>query len=239
MGRPRIHPLVPGEPLIERQRRIARERAERMRRAAGARIWAREWLPGETAESRTKRLNAEKSARYRSRMTPEDRESAKATNRAWYKSHPEYAREWRAKNPDKVYESTKRYKQAHPEKVRAVFTAWRTKNIDHARAWSRENLKKRYATDADFRFRIKSVRHARRANEAGGTLTRDQWSAILEYFGHRCAYCLKPADSIEMDHVVALSKGGRHSDDNVVPACRSCNARKNNRGVLSMLGKAA
>lgn len=45
--------------------------------------------------------------------------------------------------------------------------------------------------------------------------------------GHRCQYCGGRADSI--DHVVPRSRGGEHTWENVVAACRSCNARKRDR----------
>jgi len=45
--------------------------------------------------------------------------------------------------------------------------------------------------------------------------------------GHRCQYCGSPAESI--DHVLPRSRGGLHSWDNVVAACRRCNTRKEDR----------
>ncbi len=42
--------------------------------------------------------------------------------------------------------------------------------------------------------------------------------------GHRCQYCNAPAENI--DHVIPRSKGGPHTWENVVAACRPCNARK-------------
>lgn len=42
--------------------------------------------------------------------------------------------------------------------------------------------------------------------------------------GHRCQYCNGPAENL--DHVVPRSRGGSHTWDNVVAACRSCNTRK-------------
>lgn len=45
--------------------------------------------------------------------------------------------------------------------------------------------------------------------------------------GHRCQYCGMPAESI--DHVVPRSRGGKHTWDNVVAACRRCNTRKEDR----------
>jgi len=44
---------------------------------------------------------------------------------------------------------------------------------------------------------------------------------------HRCQYCGAPAESI--DHVVPRSKGGTHTWENVVAACRPCNVRKGDR----------
>lgn len=44
---------------------------------------------------------------------------------------------------------------------------------------------------------------------------------------HRCQYCGKSAESI--DHVVPRSRGGEHSWDNVVAACRPCNIAKRDR----------
>ncbi|MFQ5556935.1 MAG: HNH endonuclease [Acidimicrobiales bacterium] len=50
---------------------------------------------------------------------------------------------------------------------------------------------------------------------------------------HRCQYCDGAADTV--DHVVPRSRGGSHSWDNVVAACRRCNAVKRDR----LLGETA
>ena len=48
--------------------------------------------------------------------------------------------------------------------------------------------------------------------------------AVFVRDGHRCQYCNAPAENI--DHVIPRSKGGLHTWENVVAACRPCNARK-------------
>ncbi|GAC1597018.1 MAG: HNH endonuclease [Acidimicrobiales bacterium] len=48
--------------------------------------------------------------------------------------------------------------------------------------------------------------------------------AVFVRDGHRCQYCNAPAENI--DHVIPRSKGGSHTWENVVAACRPCNARK-------------
>lgn len=70
----------------------------------------------------------------------------------------------------------------------------------------------------------------------GGHVTPSEWRAKLEEFGHRCAYCRKSAARLEKDHVIALADGGAHTIENLVPACRSCNARKGSNGPLAMIG---
>lgn len=48
----------------------------------------------------------------------------------------------------------------------------------------------------------------------------------------RCVYCGHPATSI--DHVVPRSRGGTHTWDNVVAACRLCNHRKADRSLADL-----
>ena len=51
--------------------------------------------------------------------------------------------------------------------------------------------------------------------------------AVFARDGGECQYCGSPAENL--DHVVPRSKGGEHSWENVVAACRRCNSRKENR----------
>src|SRR5437879_7816113 len=51
--------------------------------------------------------------------------------------------------------------------------------------------------------------------------------AVFARDGHRCQYCGHGAENI--DHIVPRSRGGEHTWDNVVAACRACNARKEDR----------
>ncbi len=51
--------------------------------------------------------------------------------------------------------------------------------------------------------------------------------AVFARDNHICQYCGGKAESI--DHVVPKSRGGKHEWENVVAACRRCNARKMNR----------
>ena len=70
--------------------------------------------------------------------------------------------------------------------------------------------------------RLRRYVHPPRARRAAlnrrGVFARDD---------HRCQYCPAPAESL--DHVVPRSRGGAHSWDNVVAACRACNVAKRDR----------
>ncbi|HZD65682.1 MAG TPA: HNH endonuclease [Acidimicrobiales bacterium] len=57
--------------------------------------------------------------------------------------------------------------------------------------------------------------------------------AVFARDGHRCQYCGAAAESI--DHVIPRSRGGTHTWDNVVAACRPCNTRKEDQ-LLSEAG---
>lgn len=65
-------------------------------------------------------------------------------------------------------------------------------------------------------------------------LTGEEWSAlVLAWNG--CAYCGASDGPLQRDCVLAISRGGRYTLDNVVPACRSCNASKCNDEVTGWL----
>lgn len=79
---------------------------------------------------------------------------------------------------------------------------------------------------------VNAERLARR-HGVENTLTLDEWLGILEEFGRSCAYCLKTTtverhqpNTLELDHVAPMAKGGSNSRSNVVPACRDCNKRR-------------
>ena len=46
---------------------------------------------------------------------------------------------------------------------------------------------------------------------------------------HACQYCGLRGANMTLDHVVPRSRGGQHTWDNVVTACKSCNHRKAGR----------
>jgi 5-methylcytosine-specific restriction endonuclease McrA len=65
-------------------------------------------------------------------------------------------------------------------------------------------------------------------------LSDAQWSALQQAWGG-CAYCGATGKPLQRDCVLALSRGGRYTLDNIVPACGSCNTSKCNDEVTAWL----
>ena len=77
-------------------------------------------------------------------------------------------------------------------------------------------------------------RRKRRVAAVVNDLTDDQWAAIKAAW-NGCAYCGKAGSALQRDCVMAISRGGRYTVDNVVPACAACNASKCNDEVTGWL----
>lgn len=84
------------------------------------------------------------------------------------------------------------------------------------------------------RYWLKTLRNLAKRSSAEPILTKQEWAQVLEAHDSRCAYCLEKKPRLEQDHVIALDRGGEHTADNVVPACRICNATKGARPVFVM-----
>jgi 5-methylcytosine-specific restriction endonuclease McrA len=83
--------------------------------------------------------------------------------------------------------------------------------------------------------RVRAARkRAKRMARVEHDLTDAQWLALKAAWGG-CAYCGAGDRPLQRDCVLAISRGGRYTIDNVVPACRSCNTSKCNEEVTHWL----
>ncbi len=65
-------------------------------------------------------------------------------------------------------------------------------------------------------------------------LSADQWYALMDAWGG-CAYCGGDGAALQKDCMLPISRGGRYTLANVVPACASCNASKCNLEVTTWM----
>ena len=65
------------------------------------------------------------------------------------------------------------------------------------------------------------------ANKSVNLLDISEYSSD-EYFNNSCAYCGAKCE-LEQEHFIPVTKGGEYTKNNIITACRSCNASKGNR----------
>jgi hypothetical protein len=152
-------------------------------------------------------------------------EHARATDRAWNAANKEHVRKVKAAYASRRPEIRRKIDQKfHASKPTEFWTEkmrrWRAKNPDRWAHHSRGGTHRRRS----------------RMNAIEATITAQDWLETLEVFDHRCAYCNGRTEHLEQEHVVAIARGGGHTAENIVPACRSCNAKKKDRPVWVMAG---
>lgn len=81
-----------------------------------------------------------------------------------------------------------------------------------------ENLEMHAPSVVRLNYFVKVPYRARASLSRRAVFVRDDFT---------CQYCGSPAENV--DHVIPKSRGGGHTWDNVVAACRPCNSRKENR----------
>lgn len=165
-------------------------------------------------------------ARRKYKTEDEARQAANARSREKYKKNPEYfraiQRKWREANPERKREISAQYGERHRERLNA-------KQRERSRSPERQEfmrgyLRKHREANPDL---YRTYTHNRRARSlAGGVHTSEEWLAKIDEFNGRCAYCASSED-LTRDHVVPLCRGGSNQISNIVPACNSCNSRKN------------
>lgn len=138
------------------------------------------------------------------------------------------------------------YYEDNLDERKSASRAWREKNIEYARSYDSF----RYERDRDKRIELATKQsHIRRARlskvETDPGLTR---SALRKRDGDKCYYCHRVMDfsravgrkfhdlHATIEHLEPISRGGSHTFDNCVLACRSCNLTKHAGGIEEFVG---
>lgn len=103
----------------------------------------------------------------------------------------------------------------------------------HCRSCHNRIARERYASDAQYRFERRQHAYARKRGIE--SVPQEGAELLMHEFGGQCAYCNAPATT--WDHVVPISKGGRTTPDNILPACAPCNSSKKDQNVWNWIDK--
>lgn len=147
----------------------------------------------------------------------------------WYaingQANRDRARAWRLANPNQRKVQTAKYREKHREEKNAKDLAYYHKRMAEDPESIRRN-RREWAKTPQGRIANRLARHTRR----GAASDREYVEIILR---DPCAYCGGVGG--EVDHILPLAAGGDGHWENLTPACRRCNARKNDRKLLQFL----
>ena len=142
-------------------------------------------------------------------------EHSRAQGRKNYQnSNGKYAatkKNWAKLNSEKIQASNKKSRQKNKEQRQLKNSLWYKNNPE----WSRN----------------KQARRAANKKENGSFLVTKKF--LQKLYSSPCAIC-GSRKKIEADHVLPLIRGGRHSEGNLQPLCRHCNATKNKRTMSEL-----
>lgn len=155
------------------------------------------------------------------RTSEEQRQKNNARVRAYYWANRDKAtaksRAYHAAHRDRENGQSRAYRATHKKEGRIYMRGWRAANPELVHATERRRRARRLTLPC--------------------TATAEHEKAIKVAYKGRCAYCgRKPTkrNPLTIDHVIPIAKNGGHVPGNLVPACQSCNCRKNDREAPSI-----
>lgn len=139
--------------------------------------------------------------------------------------HKLLTRDYYARNKEKARQQGIAYREAHEQEERERHQRY---YAEHKADYLTRATCFRRTLRGKLVFRSKA--HRRRAAERDSDISAQD---LLDLFSRQsyCAYCHRPFSSelpATIDHVVPLSKGGKHVIENIVLACKPCNSAKFN-----------
>jgi len=115
-----------------------------------------------------------------------------------------------------------RTQETQKQRRRRWYVRHTARAIKQAKDWRDNNVER-----ANELSRLKEIRRRARKRGAAGNATNEQILARIAYYGWKCWMCGAPWE--EIDHVIALARGGSNWPANLRPACAHCNHSKGHR----------
>lgn len=154
-----------------------------------------------------------------------NKEKCKERLNNWRAQNREYVRErdarYREENPDIEFRKQQKYRETHKEQLYLKGKKYREENRQYFYDKAKE-------------------RNQQMASVDDGTVTEEYKRYMFDEQHGRCAYC--GCDLSEsgkhIDHIIPISRGGRHTANNVQWTCPTCNLSKGDKLEEEWLTKA-
>lgn len=168
-------------------------------------------------------------------LSEEQKQAARDRAKAWRLANPDRVREikaaWKERNRERVSKTNaaryqrckeeivakqKIYNQANAEKLKAYHAEYEAKNKEKRKAWRIANRELKRLLENNRRLKIV------------GVLSKGIVKTLMEKQKGLCNGCQVDlmVTRYHVDHIVAVSKGGKNIDSNVQLLCVSCNTSK-------------
>lgn len=194
---------------------------------ARLRVYAhkRYWQKHEQVLKANRELHARKRSKYRDAhraWCAAHREQRRRSNLKWRETHKdqinEHAKRYYQNNRKSRLEAVARYREAHPEAIRES-----RKRYEHSLSEEKKDQRRKRQRVRDC-WRSAIERGDKNASRKCDSLIA-QWKQKSKF---RCYYCghVFTISKLHVDHVRPLSKGGKHSCDNLCKSCSHCNLTK-------------
>lgn len=175
---------------------------------------ARSRPDGHKSQCKNCRCEAEASRRARDGEKIKERQRRRYAMDAGIRERAiERAKRWAQENPDRRRQIRENHYQEHKQEYMQQAKQWKHNN----RLRLREGKRRRQA-----------VRKSRQHGN-GGSISPQQWEAILCAAQGQCQYCGATDRKLTMDHFRPIANGGMTRRGNLIPCCQSCNSSKGDR----------
>jgi 5-methylcytosine-specific restriction endonuclease McrA len=175
------------------------------------------------------------------------RERCRQKNQEYYNKHKleisEQSKAYAAANRDRIRQYMHRYHKEVYYPKNKVRIRQKThdylKNHPEIRAKAARNYKRNHPDR--YSAHLRAVHVARKARMRGASISDKHVSQIIKKWHNErsftCYYCHRRFDRkhLHIDHIIPVSKGGKHSSDNICRACSKCNLTKRDRPVSSIV----
>lgn len=120
-----------------------------------------------------------------------------------------YLAEYRKKNRERLFAYQKEWADNNRDKVR-----------EKASKWVKNNPEKNALKSSQRRAKVKQL----------GTFVITE-KELNRLYSSPCSHC-GATGKVTLDHIIPISRGGRHSVGNLQSLCLSCNSSKNSRTIM-------